>query len=323
MSKLLYPKISAFSNELFPVSATHQVYVEQSGNPDGISVVYLHGGPGGGGCDDHRRYFDPEVYHIVVIDQRGCGRSSPSPSLHENTTWDLVNDLEKIREHLVIKKWLVAGGSWGTTLAIAYGISHPQKVLGFILRGIFLGTDEEYQWLYSSTGVAKFFPEYYRDFINVLPVEKRKDPLHGYYDMLTSGNEVAVISASKAWYLWELRLSSIEHHQVNMSHVQDPHQALCMAKASSHFFANQCYFSPNYLLDNIDKISHIPATIIHGRYDMVCQLTQADKLSRQWENAQLQIIPGAGHSGFEAQTIDAICKATDNMAKFLNQEIEK
>lgn len=320
MSRRLYPKISPFNQELLQVSEAHQIFIEQSGNPEGIAVIYLHGGPGGGGCDDHRRYFDPELYHIIVMDQRGCGRSNPSPSIYENTTWDLVQDIEKIRTYLNIKHWVVAGGSWGTTLALAYGISHPEAVCGFILRGVFLGTDEECEWLYSPSGAAKFYPEYYREFINVLPVESRLEPLQGYHKMLTSDNEVAVIAASKAWYLWELRLSSIEHHHVSMAHVQDAHQALCMAKTSCHYFVNQCYLSPHYILDAIHKINHLPAVVIHGRYDMVCQLAHADRLVRQWENAQLQIIPGAGHSGFESQTIDAICKATDNMATFLNEQ---
>ncbi|WP_286264318.1 prolyl aminopeptidase [Thalassotalea atypica] len=319
MSKSLYPKIKPIKQEFLPVSEHHEIYVEQSGNPDGIAVLYLHGGPGGGSSENHRRYFDPERYHIILIDQRGCGRSNPSPNLSENTTWDLVQDIEKVREHLSIQQWLVAGGSWGTTLALAYGISHPDRVLAFILRGIFLGTEQEFQWLYSHQGAARFFPEYYRDFISVLPIEDRLDPLQGYYKMLTCENEVAVIAASKAWALWELRLSSTEHHHVGMSQVSDTHQAICMAKISSHYFVNQCYFSPEYLLEEISKIKHLPAIIIHGRYDMVCQLDLADKLMNRWQNAHLQIMPSAGHSGFEKQTIDAFCKATDSMAKFLSE----
>lgn len=320
MSKQLFPKIKPFSQQHLSVSADHDIYIEQSGNQNGIAVIYLHGGPGGGACDDHRRYFDPEYYHIILMDQRGCGRSIPSPSTDENTTWDIVNDIEKVREHLGIKRWVVAGGSWGTTLALAYGISHPDKVLAFVLRGIFLGTEQEYNWLYNADGAARFFPEYYQEFLSILPPEKQAEPLAAYDEILKSDNEVAVISAAKAWFLWEARLSSIEYGNVSSAHITDTHQALSMAKISSHFFNNQCYFSPNYILEQIDKVSHIPATIIHGRYDMVCQLDIADKLVKLWDNASLQVLPLAGHSGFETQTIDAICKATDATYHFLKEQ---
>ena len=319
MTQSLYPKIKVFDHQYLRVSKHHEIYVEQSGNINGQPVLYLHGGPGGGSSSDHRRYFDPEKYRVIIIDQRGCGKSNPSPSTFENTTWDLVNDLEKVREHLGIDKWLVVGGSWGTTLALAYGISHPERVRAYILRGIFLGTDQEFDWLYSATGAARFFPEYYQEFLRALPLASRQDPLAGYEQLLSSDNEVAAIAAAKAWFLWEMRLSSIEHTPWLSTHIEDTHQALCMAKVSSHYFNNQCYFSPNYLLEHIHKIADIPATIIHGRYDMVCQLDIADKLARCWTNANLQIIPLAGHSGFERQTIDAICKATDAMHQFLTE----
>ncbi|NQZ79665.1 MAG: prolyl aminopeptidase [Colwellia sp.] len=319
MSRNLYPKISVYQQEWFSVDDSHQLYVEQSGNPEGIPVVYLHGGPGGGSSVNHRRYFDPEIYRIIVFDQRGCGRSKPSPSIDRNTTQDLVADLEKIRLHLAIDKWLVAGGSWGTTLALVYGIEYANSILGFILRGVFLATQAEYNWLYSEGGAQRFFPEYYNEFIRGLSENERENPLEAYYHKLTSKNEVAAIAASKAWYLWELRLSTIEHHQLNMLKIEDAHQALCMAKISSHYFNQHCFIPENYIINNIDKIKNIPAIILHGRYDMVCQLTIADTLVKHWANAQLHILPCAGHSGFEQQTIDAFCKATDTMAHFLNE----
>ena len=336
MSRTLFPKIMPYHDEFLSVGDNHHIYLEQSGNPEGIPVLYLHGGPGGGSSENNRRYFDPDKYRIILFDQRGCGRSQPSPSLENNTTWHLINDIELIRQHLMIDQWLIAGGSWGTTLAIAYGIEHADRVLGFILRGVFLGTQAEYDWLYQAQGAAKFYPEYYQDFIEQLSDNKRSDnkksaienpenkksdnenPLECYYKQLTSDNEVAAIAASKAWCLWELRLSTLEHHNIGLAQVDDTHQALCMAKISSYYFKHHCFFSENYLLDNITKIAHLPAIVLHGRFDMVCQLYIADLLVKHWENARLQILPCAGHSGFESQTIDAFCKAADVMANFID-----
>ena len=321
MSQSLYPKIAVNTEFLLPVGDGHEIYVECSGNSDGMPVVYCHGGPGAGSSENLRRYFDPEKYHIILFDQRGCGRSRPCPSIEHNELDDLIADMEKIRQHLAIDKWLVCGGSWGTTLALAYGIQHAQKVSGFILRGIFLGTQEEYDWLYQPTGAAGFFPKYYRDFIELLKNESLESPLLGYQTLLTSQNELLKVAASKAWYVWESRLSSIEHSCETLSQIDDPHQALCMAQISNHYFVNNCFLT-SPLLSNIDKIKHLPAIIIHGRYDMVCQLKQADKLAQAWPNAQLQILPCAGHSGFEQQTIDAFCKGADAMAKFLEETEE-
>ena len=319
MSRSLYPKIGSYLQEWLTVDNVHQIYLEQSGNPEGIPVLYLHGGPGGGSSANHRRYFDPEKYRIIIFDQRGCGLSKPSPSVENNTTDFLIEDIEKIRQHLSIDKWLIAGGSWGTTLALVYGIRHPDAVLGFILRGIFLATQKEYDWLYKTAGAQSFFPEYYQDFLKPIDINVQNNPLEGYQHIFSSENEVAIIAASKAWYLWELRLSTIEHHHIGMAQIEDSHQALCMAQLSHHYFYHQCFIDENYILNNIDKISEIPAIIIHGRYDMVCPLINADKLTKLWSNASLQILPQAGHSGFESQTIDAICKATDIMGNFLQE----
>ncbi|MGJ8691558.1 MAG: prolyl aminopeptidase [Thalassotalea sp.] len=321
MTRALYPKISANSAFHLAVGDGHEIYVECSGNPDGLPVIYCHGGPGAGCSEGLRRYFDPEKYHIILFDQRGCGRSTPSPSIEHNTLVDLIADMEKIRYYLTINKWLVCGGSWGTTLALAYGIEHAEHVSGFILRGIFLGTQEEYEWLYKPDRAAYFFPKYYRDFTALLKGQQLDQPLLGYQQLLTSENELLKVAASKAWYLWESRISSIEHSSKALSRIDDPHQALCMAQISNHYFVNYCFLSTP-ILSNIDKIKHLPAILIHGRYDMVCQLQQADKLAQAWSNAQLQILPCAGHSGFELQTIDAFCKATDTMANFI-KEVEE
>jgi len=320
MSRTLYPKISDYQHQWLVVDEQHQLYIEESGNPNGIPVIYLHGGPGGGSSANHRRYFNPEKYRIILFDQRGCGKSKPAPCLINNTTQKLVADIEKIRQHLAIDKWLVAGGSWGTTLALCYAIKHAKNVLGFILRGIFLATSAEYDWLYKKGGAERFFPEYYQDFLKPLPIEDKHEPLTGYHKIFTSSNEVAIISASKAWYLWELRLSTLEHHHIGRAQIEDNHQAFCMAQLSNHYFKHNSFISENYILDNIHEINDIPAMIIHGRYDMVCQLTIADGLTKAWHNASLNILPQAGHSGFESQTIDAFCKASDVMANFLNEQ---
>ena len=320
MSRTLYPKIASYKQEWLSVDECHQLYIELSGNPDGIPVVYLHGGPGGGSSENHRRYFDPEKYHIILFDQRGCGKSKPSPSILNNNTDALIQDIDKIRQYLGLEQWLVAGGSWGTTLALAYAIAYPKNVLGFILRGVFLATQKEYDWLYKIGGVERFFPDYYQDFLAPLPFGDKENPVMGYHKIFTSDNEVAIIAASKAWYLWELRLSTIEHHHIGMAQIEDSHQAFCMAQISNHYFSQQSFLPENYIIENINKISNIPAILIHGRYDMVCQLTMASLLTSVWQNATLQILPQAGHSGFESQTIDAFCKASDVMAKFLEEK---
>ncbi|WP_220347544.1 prolyl aminopeptidase [Thalassotalea euphylliae] len=320
MSRSLYPKILPYQQEWLSVDDEHQLYIEQSGNVNGTPVMYLHGGPGAGCSENYRRYFDPEKYRIILFDQRGCGRSIPSPSLNNNDLPALVQDIERIRQHLGIDKMLLCGGSWGATLALAYGIAHPSKVLAFILRGIFLGTQAELDWLYRPDGAAKFFPEYYQDFLSILSEQEQLDPLRSYQNHLSSANELAVTAASKAWYLWELRLSSIEHQHIDKNHITDQHQALCMAKISAHFFANASELTANYLLDQISRVTHLPAIILHGRYDMICQLYVAYQLTKRWQNARLQILPCAGHSGFESQTIDAFCKAADTMAAFLDEQ---
>lgn len=318
MSQRLHPKISINKKLWLAVSDEYQLYVECSGNENGIPVIYLHGGPGAGCSANSRRYFDPEKYHIIQFDQRGCGRSIPSPSLENNTLAHLIEDIEAIRTHLHIKKWLVCGGSWGTTLAIAYGIKYAQFIHGFILRGIFLGTQQEYQWLYNENGAARIFPKYYRDFIKPLTFNEQQNPLLGYQNLLTSNNELQRVAASRTWYTWESRLSSIEHSVDVLSRIDDVHQALCMAVISNHYFVNECFLEKP-LLDNIDKIGHLPCIILHGRYDMVCPIQSADLLQQHWPNANLQILPCAGHSGFEQQTINAFCKAANSMADFINE----
>ncbi|MDG1732304.1 MAG: prolyl aminopeptidase [Thalassotalea sp.] len=312
----LYPKIKP-NSETFLEFGEHKVYVEESGNPDGVPVLYLHGGPGGGSSPEHRRYFNPEKYRIIIFDQRGCGKSTPHASVVGNSTWDLIDDIEEIREHFAITKWLISGGSWGTTLALAYGVKFPQRVTGFILRGIFLGTQAEVDWLYGEDGAGAIYPDHYQDFMAPLGHEQSPDVVSAFNKQLFDSNEIARIASAKAWTLWETKISALHIDKTELISAQETHQAIAMACIENHYFANKCFFEDNYLLNNIHLISHIPAFIIHGRYDMVCQIKQAWLLANQWENAQLQIIPKAGHSGFEQGIIDAICRASDKMADFL------
>lgn len=315
--RTLYPKISPNKMHFIQVSEEHQIYVEDSGNVNGIPVIYCHGGPGAGASSDFRRYFDPERYHIILFDQRGCGRSLPSPSVSDVNMSTFIQDMEMIRQHYGIEQWLVCGGSWGTTLSLAYSIEYPERCLGFILRGLFLATQTEYDWLYKPNGVAKFFPEHYRDFLSVLEEDQQYDPLSGYYHQITGDNEVAAIAACKSWFLYENRMSSLDHVAPAGNDIADPHQAHCLAMQSAHFFYHNSFLSDGGLLEQIHRIDHLPAIIIHGRYDMICQLDVADSLAQQWPKSQLQILPFAGHSGFERQTVDAFCKATDTMIEFL------
>lgn len=315
----LYPSIKPNLSQ-FIDSGIYKIYVEESGNPDGVPVLYLHGGPGGGSCPDHRRYFDPQKYRIVLFDQRGCGKSTPHASVEQNTTQDLINDIEVIREKLGITQWVVSGGSWGTTLAIAYGIAHTEKVLGFILRGVFLGTEDEIDWLYGRLGAAYFFPEQYQEFTHPLGHLELNNIVADYHDILHSDNEIARIAAAKAWTLWETKISALHVDKQDLVTSDETHSAIAMATLENHYFKHKCFFEENYLLNHVAQIGHLPAFIIHGRYDMVCQLKYAWLLNEAWDNAQLQIIPKAGHSGFEPATADAICRAADQMADFIKDK---
>ncbi|WNC71770.1 prolyl aminopeptidase [Thalassotalea psychrophila] len=315
----LYPKIKPNQTEYLSIGE-HKIYVEESGNPDGIPVIYLHGGPGGGSSSDHRRYFNPEKYRIIIFDQRGCGKSTPHASTSNNTTWDLIDDIEEIREYFSITKWLVAGGSWGTTLGLAYGIKHSDRVTGFILRGIFLGTDEETAWLYGKDGAGAIYPDHYLDFIAPIKHQHFSEPVKTFHKLLTSDNEIARIAAAKAWTLWETRISALQIDKSDLTSPEETHGAIAMACLENHYFINQCFFEPDFIIKNIAKIEHLPGFIIHGRYDMVCQLKQAHILAQHWSNAQLQIIPKSGHSGFEVAIIDAICQASDKMAAFIESQ---
>ena len=316
--KALYPSIQCYAKHQVKVSTLHTLYVEESGNPNGLPVLFIHGGPGSGCSADSRRFFDPELYRIVIFDQRGCGRSTPHASLVDNNSPALVADIEVIRQHLAIDAWLLFGGSWGSTLALLYAQGFPERVTGLILRGIFLSRQQDFDWLYQADGgAAQVFPDYYQEFAAPLGHELApQNRLQQYYELLTSENELERLSAAKAWCIWEGRISTL-HCKDDVAEIYgEPHLALSMARISAHYFANNSFIAQP-ILTQMNKIAHLPAIVIHGRYDMVCKLENATSLVENWPNAQLQIVPNAGHSAMEAGITDALCKATSTMADII------
>jgi proline iminopeptidase len=309
--KTLYDPIEAYDQGMLPVSSLHTIYYEQSGNPEGNPVVFLHGGPGGGTTPDYRRFFDPAAYRIVVFDQRGSGASTPYAELEENTTWDLVADIEKLREHLRIEKWVVFGGSWGSTLALAYAQTHPERVKALVLRGIFLVRKPELEWFYQK-GVDAVFPDFYEEYVRLIPVEERGDMMRAYYRRLTSEDEAVRFAAAKAWSIFEGSTSKLFPDQKLIDDFGSPEKAVALARIECHYFLNNCFFdSEDYLIENVSKIRHIPTVIVQGRYDMVCPMMSAWDLHKAFPEAELVIVPDAGHSAFEKGNTSALVEATD------------
>lgn len=306
-----YPEIEAYKTEMMKVSDLHTIYVEQSGNSNGRPVIFLHGGPGGGSDPDYRRYFDPQHYRIIVFDQRGCGQSTPSAELKENTTWDLVSDIEKIRTHLQIKDWIVFGGSWGSTLALAYAVTHPDKVKGLILRGIFLCRPSEISWFYQE-GASQIFPDKWDEYYNFIPAEERTDFVSAYYKRLTSANEDLRLKAARIWSKWEASTSKLFVDPELVDSFEDPTHALQFARIECHYFTNKAFFnSDNFLLENVEKIRKIPGAIIQGRYDVVCPAKSAWQLNRAWPESQLFLIADAGHSAHEPSIRSKLIETAD------------
>lgn len=317
--KTLYPKIKSNQEFRIDVGDGHNLYVEESGSKDGLPVIYLHGGPGGGSSSSYRRYFDPEKYRIIIFDQRGCGRSEPHASLENNNTQALVEDIEVIRKELAIEQWVVMGGSWGTTLALSYAQTYPESVLGLILRGVFLGRQQDIDWLYRD-GTRKIFPDYWQDFIQPIPEHERKDLLQAYYQKLTGQDELARMSAAKAWANWEAKTATLEPNSQKVSDLTSPHTALCMSVISAHYFVNQCFIEENQLINQLYKMEHIPGIIVHGRYDMLCAVENAWTLQNNWRNCELNIIRDAGHSAGEAGIVDGLVRATKKMHRDITND---
>lgn len=312
----LFPEISPYRTFRLDVGDGHELYVEESGTAGGLPVVFLHGGPGGGSSPYHRRFFDPCRYRIVVFDQRGCGRSSPHATLSHNTTWDLVGDIEKIREELRIARWLVFGGSWGSSLALAYAGRHPERVLGLVLRGVFLCRDRDIQWFYQA-GAGEIFPEAWEQFIRPIPDPERIDMLAAYHKRLTGGDELERMRAAKAWSIWEGTAATLRHDAKTLTHFSNPDVALALARIENHYFVNHCFLQENQLLAGAAGLKDIPGKIVHGRYDIVCPVGQAWALHGAWPQSDLSIIEDAGHAATEPGIRRALVSATNEMAERL------
>tara|TARA_B100001113_G_scaffold147320_1_gene120786 strand:+ start:505 stop:1461 length:957 start_codon:yes stop_codon:yes gene_type:complete len=306
----LYPKIKPYDSGFMDVDE-HHVYYEQCGNPDGKPAVFLHGGPGGGGSEEVRRFFNPDIYRIIVFDQRGCGRSKPHGCLENNTTWDLVSDIELLRKKLDINKWLVFGGSWGSTLSLAYAQTHPDSVSELVLRGIFLLRKEELQWFYQD-GSSRIFPEAWQEFVEIIDENERDDLMGAYHRIFNSDDKAKKLAAAIAWTKWEASTISLSYNPATVEEMSDPEFALAFALIENHYFINKGWFkNENQLIENIDIIRSIPSVIVQGRYDAVCPMKTAWELSEAWPEAEMVVAPSSGHTAFEAEITDALIRATD------------
>lgn len=311
--KILYEKTACFDEGFLKVSDIHNIYYAQYGNPNGKPVVFLHGGPGGGCIPVASQYFDPEFYRIVLFDQRGAGKSLPLCEMKENTSDNLIEDMEKLREHLGISKWTVFGGSWGSTLALIYSIAHFDKVVSIILRGIFLGTQEEIDWIYEEGGASKFFPEAFEVYRNFIPEDERNCLLRAYSKRLFCKDEKIALEAAHHWSRWESALVKLFPSVYDMN----DNEALSMAKAECHYFLHKCFFKDdNYILNNCSKIEHIPCTIVQGRYDMDCPPFSAYKLHKKLPKSFLNIVLFGGHSSMEPGLVDGLVFATEEHKKY-------
>jgi proline iminopeptidase len=308
-----YPAIQPYEQHMLTVDAPHQIYVEECGNPEGMPVLFVHGGPGSGCSEEHRRYFDPNQYRIILFDQRGSGRSVPHADLSDNTTQALVSDMELIRERLGVEQWVLFGGSWGSTLSLVYAQTYPERVAGLILRGIFLARPHDVNWLFNGEGANFVYPDYWDDFTATVKLNGHSNYVEAYNAVLTGEDEVARMAAAKAWSSWEGRCSSLQLTQEALEWTTDPHIALSLARIECHYMLNNCFLIPDQILNNMDKIAHIPGIIVHGRYDMVCTFENAWRLYKAWPSSSLQIIPDAGHSSKESGIVDALVRATQTM----------
>ena len=312
----LYPPIKPYNSGFLRVSDLHTIHFEECGNRLGKPAVFLHGGPGGGLDSKMRRFFDPARYRIVLLDQRGCGKSRPRAQLTENTTWDLVADIERLREHLAIDRWLVFGGSWGSTLALAYAETHPERVTELVLRGIFLLRRWELDWFYQNPGGAgALYPDLWEHYIEPIPEAERGDMLHAYYTRLTGKDAAVRKRAAQAWSMWEGATSYLRTAADYLAKFEKDRYCETFARIECHYFVNAGFFrSDGQLLADVDRIRHIPAVIVQGRYDVVCPMKSAWDLHRAWPEADLRIVPDAGHSALEKGNLHELVTATDRFA---------
>ena len=310
----LYPEIKTYKKQRLAVQSPHELYLEESGDPQGIPVLYLHGGPGAG-CDARNRgFFDPEKYRIILFDQRGAGRSTPHAEIEHNNTRALLSDIEAIRGFLGVDRWLLFGGSWGSTLALLYAQEYPERVLALILRGVFLARQRDIDWFYQD-GASRLFPDYWEDYVRPIPEQQRHDFVSAYYHLLTGDNELARMGAAKAWSSWEAHCATLRPNLEVVQHLSDPHMALAMARIEAHYGVNHFFIDENQILERADRLLGIPGTIVHGRYDSVCLLENAFSLHRCWHDSELNIVRDAGHAASEPGVTDALIRATRRMAE--------
>ncbi|MFI5202537.1 MAG: prolyl aminopeptidase [Candidatus Kapaibacterium sp.] len=305
-----YPPTEPYNSGHLQVSKLHSIYFEESGNPKGQPAIFVHGGPGGGTEGKHRQYFDPKHYRIILFDQRGCGKSTPHAELRENTTWDLVSDMERLREHLGIERWLVFGGSWGSTLSLTYAETHPDRVTHLVLRGIFLLRKWEIDWLYQK-GADAVFPDFWERYIATIPEEERCDLLTAYYRRLTANDRETQLAAARTWSAWEGSTSKLYIDPDMVAHYSEDDFAIAFSRIESHYFVNHGFMEEGQLLRDVNRIRHIPTVIVQGRYDIVCPVRSAWDLHRAFPEAELIISPAAGHSAFEPENRSSLIEATD------------
>jgi proline iminopeptidase len=314
--RTLYPPIEPYESGMLDVGDGHRLYWELSGNPDGKPVVFLHGGPGGGSSPDHRRQFNPDKYKILVFDQRGCGKSTPYASLDHNTTWDLVEDIEKLRTQVSkVDKWQVFGGSWGSTLALAYGQKYPERTTELVLRGIFLFDQDELDWMYEEGGASRIYPDKFAEFVAPIPEAERGDLVEAYRKRLTSHDKDEQLAAAKAWSKWEGEIVTLLPSASTVEHFTDPEVAVAVARIENHYMANHGWLEPGQLLRGAaEKLRGIPGVIVQGRHDSCTPPVAAWKLKQAWPEVELNIIPDAGHLFSEPGNLDALVRATDKFA---------
>ncbi len=312
--QVLFPEIKPYKRHQLKVSDLHELYLDEAGNPAGIPVLFVHGGPGGACDSSSRRFYDPAVFRIITFDQRGCGRSTPHGELKDNTTQDLIADIEAIRVYLHVDDWVLFGGSWGSTLSLLYAQQYPKHVRALILRGIFLCRQQDCDWLYKE-GANRVFPDYWEELVKGIPEVERGDLVNAYYSRLIGDDELARMAAAKAWSAWEGNCSKLRPSSEVLARFTKPHNALALARIECHYFRNGGFIGENQILANMDSIKAIPGRIVHGRYDMICPLDNALSLHQLWPASELHIVRDAGHSASEPGTVDALIRATQDIAK--------
>ncbi|MEE4246512.1 MAG: prolyl aminopeptidase [Kangiellaceae bacterium] len=317
--QVLFPEIKPYATHHVEVGDGHILYVEESGSKNGVPVLYVHGGPGTGSVGYHRRFFDPEKYRIIIMDQRGCGRSKSADPLNANTTADLLDDMEAIRQLLNIENWSIFGGGWGATLALLYAQAFPEKTLGLVLHSIFLGRQQDIDWVFK-TGVPRLVPDYWDEFVKTLHADDINNLLTIFSDRLEGDDDFARMYAAKSWSVWYAKSSLLHHSSEWLKRFNDPHVALTTAKIQAHYFRNDCFIEHNQILANAHKLEGIPGILVHGRFDLLCPLDAAWQLEKMWPTAQLNIIRDASHANLDPSITDALVRATKDMEKIITDD---